>query len=292
MKNKNLTVCIPTCYGEYSLVTAVESIRNSGGDKIEIIVLADSVPLSDVIKDKLNSLNVKFKENKNPSSQIAKIKQLLGMVKTEYVVFTQDDISITKSSIPNILQFLDTNKNVTMFTIFNETTKPKWFVAYALIGGVLVDRYLERNWNNGQNFLNGDGRFLGFKTEFLRKFRIPEGIINVDTYFYFENKRNGGIFKRCNEATVFYTLPNTLKEQIKKSSRYQYYNEEMQRYFSGIDVDLQIPLILKIKGLFYAILTKPLNTACYFPLLVITRLFHENKSNTKNVMWEVDLSTK
>lgn len=287
-----LTVCIPTCYGEVSLITAVNSIVKSAGDNVKIIVLADSVPLSDEIKKSLDSLNVLYKENKTPSSQISKIKQLLNMVKTEYVIFTQDDISVPKNAFEELDTFIQNNQNLTMFTVRNTPTKPTTLVDYSLTGGTLIANYIEKNWYKGQNYLNGCGRFLGFKTEFMKKFRLPEKIVNVDAYLYFENSRLGGSFNRCWDAVMFYTLPRSLQEQIRKSSRYQYGHEELMEYFTDINKQLTIPLNLKIQGLMNTSLKHPLNIAAYIPFLVITRLIRQKKRESSNVMWEVDQSTK
>lgn len=292
LNRHSLTICIPTCYGGSSLVAAVESLRSSAPNDVKLLVVADSRPLSSTVKMSLKKLRVRVIENRKPSSQIAKIKQMLKLVDTEYIIFTQDDITVDKNCLSAVRAFWNAKPNITMITVKNNPTSTATLVDFALMGGTYVAEYIEEHWNGGQNYLRGCGRLLGFKTSFMRKFRIPESIVNVDAYFYFENKRLGGTFDCVEQVYMYYSLPKTLSEQIRKSSRYQYCFEEMSRHFDNITGEFYIPLKLKIIGLLSAFLSHPGNILTYLPFLAITRLYHEKKKDTESAMWKVDTSTK
>lgn len=287
-----LTICIPTCYGGASLVQAVRSLKASAPTNTEFIVVADSRPLSLYVKSQLRELSVNFIENKEPKSQIAKIKQMLAMVHTKYVIFTQDDIIVSSDAIDEVISFITTHPYLTMMTVRNIPIKPKTWVGRGLSAGTHVAYHIENMWMGGQNYLRGCGRFLLFKTSFLKLFRIPENVVNVDAYLYFENNRCGGSFDRVEKARIFYSLPTILAEQIRKSSRYQYSAEELVSYFSPRVLIFHIPLMLKIKAALLVFLERPYSFSLYVPLLVITRIIRQTKKDTVSTLWKVDESTK
>jgi len=292
MDEQLITVCIPTCFGGEALIDAVRSIRMSAGSRVPIVVAADSIPLSPSVKNKLTNLDVDFIENRKSGSQISKINQLLNLVKTPYVIFTQDDISISKNTFDSIKKMLASNSNITMFSVRNLPTPPTTFVDFGLVAGTVVTGVIEEEWLHGDNYLRGCGRFLGFKTSHMKKFRLPDGIVNVDAYLYFENKLHKGVFDRIEDSYMYYTLPKTLEEQIRKSSRYQYCKEEMQKYFRMSSLNFDVPLHLKLRGLVRAFFTSPLQLTCYFPILILTRVIKEKKMETKSALWKIDKSTK
>ncbi len=159
--------------------------------------------------------------------------------------------------------------------------------------GVRGTHKIGDGWRDGDNFLLSSGRCLAFRTKFIKKFKIPEEVINSDAYLYFENKRNGGKFKSLSDAVVYNKSPQTLDEQLKQSRKFQYSLEELTRY---IDIDpskeYAIPKLISIRAYLTELVKHPLATVGYLSLFLYTRTSGKNMYSNAKRFWETDKSTK
>lgn len=290
----NITVGIPTCYGGESLVTTVKSILTSSGEKkIRIIIIADRNPIPNAVKNELKKLGVELYWNKIEGSQFKKIKQMIEMTNSDLYISTQDDITFEKNVIPEILKAFKEDKNLTMASIRILPLPPVTFFESIMSSMLRIIDKIGLNWNNGDNRLNASGRCLAFKTSQLKKFNLLESVVNGDMYMYLENKKLSGKFKLLKNAKIFIRCPQTLKDQLGPSSRYQYQKEEMEKYFNGdLDREYKIPLSAIFKAVLTEFFWHPVQTLLYFIVFAYTRIRKQQKSLVANPVWQVDLSTK
>jgi len=288
-----MTVGIPTCYGGSSLLATVKSILASKGvGKFRFVVVADRTPIGSAMKKELKRLGVELIWNKKEGSQFKKIKQIVAMCQSDVLVITQDDITFKPNTLANIMRVFATRPELTMVGARVLALPAKTRIETVLASMVHMVDYITTFWNT-DNYLMASGRCLAFRTEKIKKFRIPETVINGDMFLYLENKRLQGAFARPQDAAVYIRCPQRLKDQIGPSSRYQYSEQEMARYFNvPVAQEYRIPLRAKIRAAAKEFLAHPLAVLGYGGVFLYTRLRRQPVKTVSNPVWNIDTSTK
>jgi len=196
------------------------------------------------------------------------------------------------SALAKILQRFTSNPNTKLISIrkqplpttnlFEDTTR---------VGTRVINR-IAHLWNGGDNYLATVGRCMAVRTNWVRKFTIPDEVVSSDAYFYFENKRLGGGFEYLSDIAVLYRKPQSLKEHHRKSSRFQYQRQEMTKYFGDVESNYKIPKALFLSAFFSELVSNPLKMLFYLGIYVYTHIFKQDVRNALNPIWEVDVSTK
>ncbi len=296
MKNKlTLTVGITTCFGDKSILDTVRSIRSSKGIKnFRFIIIADRVPISPEIKMGLKKYNVELFENKFESGQMKKKKQILSKVKSDILLFTNDDVLFDKNAISKMMERFESNPSATLISIRNEPVKATNFFEDILSVGTNMAYRLAKYWNKGDNYLSVIGRFEALRVSHLKKFKLPDEIATSDAFLYFENKRLKGKYEFLSQVSVYFKNPAIMKEHLRKSSRFQFSKLEMSKYFKKINLEkeYQIPVQVKLRALFEQFLSNPYKFILYILVLIYTRLAKSKPKDVLDAVWEVDISTK
>lgn len=289
----SLSVGIPTCYSGESLIETLGYIRAS---KVvfpfSITVVADRTPVTESQLQAINALNVDFTWNEVQGSQLKKLAQIINRTSEDIFVFTQDDIIFPEQTLQAIYEAFESDPLLTMVSTAVLPERPKTLIGHGIAAMVRVVQKVSAQWNNGDNYLSSSGRCVAFRTSHLKKFRLPEQVVNSDAFFYFENLRLGGTFKYIS-APVYIVCPNTLKEQVRPSSRFQYSLSELQPYF---EFDLHnyyiMPRIIALKAGLIELLKHPVDVLSYGVVFAYTRIFKQAATKVKNTLWHIDLSTK
>ena len=290
----SVTVGIPTCYGEASILTTVKSILASRDVCIDrISIVADRTPLPPEVRAQLNELGVHVVWNDTEGSQPKKIKQMVDECDTDILVTTQDDVFFGPHTLAEIVRGFSENESVTMVCSIIEPLPPKTFVESILSAAVRVPFRIARLWKKGDNYLSASGRCLSFRTSFIQKFRIPENMVNGDAFLYFENKRLEGIALQATHSIAYIRQPQTLRDQIGPSSRYQIQREELADYFTfDLAPEYRIPLGVGLSAVLIELMRHPVATLLYLPILIYTRIFRQPSKKVFNPLWDLDKSTK
>ncbi|MBI2029377.1 glycosyltransferase family 2 protein [Candidatus Gottesmanbacteria bacterium] len=295
MKNYKLTIGIPTYYGGQSLVKTVKNILASKEvPAFRLIVTVDGNPLETKIYKQLKDLGVEVLNNKDRKGQVGRIKQLIKITKSGYLILTQDDVIYESTTVKKMLNTLENDKKITMAAAKVLPVKSNSLLESVLEVGVDLNYRIGNSWNYGSNYLLASGRCLAFKTDFIKKFTVPEQVINSDAYLYFENKRHGGIFKFIENAKVYIKSPQTLKEHIKQSKKFQYSQQEISQISKDLNLENEyhIPTELIIKSYLEEFLLNPFYSFLYFADFIYTRTQMKNMYANKSRFWETDKSTK
>lgn len=297
MKNKrnlSLTVGITTCYGGESILKTVRSIRNSIEIKdFDFILVADRVPISDEIKKELIRLKVNLIENNYESSQFKKKKQILKLVKTEIIIFTNDDVLFDSNTLKATIDEFTKDPDLTLISVFNRPIPSHSIIENAISVGTNIGNRIIQNWNQGDNYLSVIGRYEALRTDFLKQnFKMHDDVVSSDQYIYLENKKAGGKYKYLPQVCIYFKNPGSLMEHLRKSSRFQYAKQEMSKYFKDISNEYKIPGEVFIKSIFTEFFTNPINFSVYILIVLYTRLFRISSKKSINPVWQVDLSTK
>lgn len=294
MKNKKttITIGIPTrCAGE-SLRRAVKSIYNSKGCEFKFIIVADSIPVPKDMLLEFKKLEVLVIENKTPGSQLKKVKLILSLTKTDIFIFTQDDVLFDKYALKKIVDKFEKDQTVTMIAPHIKSMPAETLLERILETGLDISYNIGISWNNANNYLLANGRCLAFRTEFLKKnFRIPENIINADSYLYFENKRFGGKFLHVRNAVVYNKNPMKLQEHLSQAHRFLISQGEVQKLFkNSLSKEYSIPPTIGIKALLKELVKHPILTILYLVVNMYSKF--TLKSSKYGTQWQIATSTK
>ena len=295
MKKKlTLTVGIPTYYGGPALVNAAKSVLDSKSvDKFRLIVNIDGNPLEPEIEKQLLDLGVDVVFSKERGGQVARIKQMIGMTDTDILVLTQDDIQLAPDTLANILKTFGNYPKLTMIGARMRSKKTNKIMEKIVDVAVEGNNELGRRWKNGNNYLMASGRCMAFRADFIKKFDIPEGIINSDSYLYFENKRKGGEFLALSEAVVFNKTPETLKEHLKQSRKFSVSKGENEKYAGeNLSGEYSIPLKPKLEAFAAILLRKHIWAILYLGINLYTKIVGRNMYKDAVRFWETDKTTK
>ena len=296
-ENKKLstTVGIYTCYGGPSLVKAIESIRScDGGQEVKILVVADGQPLTEDVLKRLAELEVDVREQPGLSPQAVKIRRIISLCDADILILTQDDVVFDNRALKQITAVFDEDLNVTMTGAKILPMPAKTFFEKIVEVGVNIVQRIGSKWNNGDNYLLSNGRCLAFRTEAIKKFSIPDNVVSLDAYFYFENKKQNGKFAFAKDAVVYNKSPLYLREHKKQSNRYSYSRFEIANYFSGLNLvkEYSIPLSIVFSSLIAEFLSNPFYTVLYCFVQSYVYVFRGKKKKTLNPLWKIDESTK
>ncbi len=296
-QNKNLfslTVGITTCFGDSSILDTVESIRSSiNVPTFRFIIISDRTYFQPEVKRKLKKYGVELIENKFEGSQIEKQKQILRLVTSELVILTQDDVLFDKKALSTVVKAFKKDQSLTMVSILNKPVSATSNFEKILNAGTDIANKTAMHWNGGDNYLSVVGRFMAFRTPFMKKkFRLLGSVATSDAYYYFENKRNKGTYKYLPQTFVEFKNPQNMKEHLRKSSRFQYSNQEMSNYFDDIEIDYEVPYSATGRALVEQLCKSPIETILYFGIFLYTRLLKLKSNVVLNPIWEIDLSTK
>jgi hypothetical protein len=112
-------------------------------------------------------------------------------------------------------------------------------------------------------------------------------------YMYLRNRELGGTFALQRDAKVFIRCPQSLKDQIGPSTRYQHQREEMSRYFTnGLRVKYALPLCISIRAVLVELFLHPVGLVTYLVIFAYTRLASKSRANAPVAAWTVDATTK
>lgn len=289
-----ITVGIATCWGGKSLVETVKSLRRArGGKEIKIMVEADRTPLTQDVKTQLNELKVELRWNTVEGSQFKKIKQMIDRAQSDIFISTQDDITFDPDILDAVKMAFASNPKLTMVGVRVFPLASGTPVESALAVMIrLIDR-VSSIWNEGNNYLAASGRFLAFRSDHFKKFKLPQTVVNGDMYMYLENKRLGGTFAKVSSGRIYIRPPNRIKDQIGPSSRFQYSQKELNSYFRfDIAKEYRVPMALLLGAFLHELFRHPIQAMLYVCVFVFTRLVKLPGDIVKNPVWKVDLSTK
>lgn len=293
-----VTIGIPTYVGGPSLVKTVESLLASEAvPAFRLIVSVDGKKLDPEIKAALvKDPRVEVIENEVRRGQVGGIRQILSLsFDQDIVMLTQDDLLFDPRCVAEIVRMFERNPAVTMVTAEANPLPPMTFFERIVHAGFFTVKRIERQWNDGNNFLNASGRCIAFRRPMTKNVfeEIQEEVINCDAHFYFINRKYGGTFARQPSANYFFRSPKTLAEHLKQSKKYQNVANELYT-FRRIDVacEYAVPTGLKIKAAWFGFLARPFLFPLYVLTLLYTRLHTDQTFKRATRFWDTDESTK
>lgn len=153
-----------------------------------------------------------------------------------------------------------------------------------------IKREISKNWNSGDNFLSAIGCSMMYKTNFIKNIDLQRYNSAEDYFLYIKSKEIGGVMKRVNNTSIYFTLPKSIKDHINQSNRFLS-NKPLIKNINILKKYGRLSLALKIK-LFIEMLK---NNIFYTFLYVLILLFSKIISIIKpsdTAYWKISNSTK
>ncbi len=292
---KDLTVGIYTCYCKDQILETVRTLISSTGvDDFDLIIVADRFPVDQSLKNELTNLGAHLIENEQDSSAYSKIRQIITLTRTPYLLLTQDDVLFDNKVLKNTVNYFNKHPKTTFIGVRNIPLPPENIIEAGLNIGTRLNNHIGRMWNQGDNYLAMLGRVMAFRTDWLKNMDIDPDSVSLDAYMYFENKRLGGKYKCLWDSWMYFRNPQNLAEHLRKSSRFQHSLLEMKTYpkFTNLENHYRIPLWIIIYSSFLEFIGQPFDFIVYLLIFSYTRLFKTQADQSLTALWEVDLSTK
>ena len=105
-----------------------------------------------------------------------------------------------------------------------------------------------RKYNRGKNIYTCHGQASAFSKDFIKKIRWP-AIIGEDAYSYLLCRKLGFEYVYQDDAAVFFSPPQFLKENLKRSVRFIQSRKEQKVSFPDLaEAEYRIPFILFYKN--------------------------------------------
>lgn len=293
ISDKTLTVGIPTYVGGPSLVRAAESIRASTGvENFRLIVAVDGNPLRPEIESALQNLDVEIVLAGVRGGQVARLKQIIYMCRTELVILTQDDIIFEPDAISKLVNAFAKNPKLTMANANVMPMHAETIIEKVQHSGTRIGKYIAMRWNGGDNYLSANGRCQAFRVKWAKKLEIPEEVINSDAFAYFRNKKLGGSYRYIQDAVVYDKSPLFIAEYVKQNKKFQYSANELARYFGEeIRREYSPTAVLRAKAIFMEGAHHPILFAMYMTLRIYMAFLPNTFQKAKR-FWDTDISTK
>ena len=165
---------------------------------------------------------------------------------------------------------------------------PITFFERILDAGVYTAKRMAEQWNNGDNYLSFKGCFLVLSKDYASKLHIPAKLVNDDAYLYFSAKQMGFQTAYVKDCVVYYHSPKTLQDHIKQSSRFQFSQQELKRYFKDNQGFYHIPKGIYVKSMLESLFAKHI----FFIAYIITNLISKKRRHSVTSSWSLADSTK
>ena len=295
MKKTTVTIGIPAYQAELNIKNLLNSLlkQEQKNIKIEkIIVYADgctdlTAPIAKSVKNKM--INV-VSSKKNHGFAYA-LQFLISRNNSEIFIILNDDIRIESSKAVNELALpIVKNKKVGLVGGNIKALFPETFIGRCIYSSYLAFLSLRYSIKKGETDLTCDGKILALSKDFAKTLKLTKFTVgNVDIYLYYENLKQGRIYKFAKKAEVFFRLPETIADFRNQEARSAVSRRIVKERFGSLFMENhKFPKVLYWNSIIKTLLKYPLETL-FFKLFINTRLNVQKKSYSK---WKLALTTK
>jgi cellulose synthase/poly-beta-1,6-N-acetylglucosamine synthase-like glycosyltransferase len=250
MNNKKLTVTFAVCaYNEEKNI--LQHLRSVLKQIAKSYILKKIIVVSDGSDDNTVSL---IKSLKNKRINIVDSKKRIGKSSRLNEIYTNLDTDILIQSDADVI-FADSlaiERTVKVFAKNSEVMmcggnptplNAQTFTEEAINITTEIYRDFRKTVRGGNNVFSADGRFLGYRREFIKQVTIPSTMIANDVYTYFECINRGYKYAFVPGVKVLYRSPQNLKDQVRQNSRFVAAPFRLRKYFPPelIDREFYIP---------------------------------------------------
>lgn len=299
MTNKtSVTIGIPA-YNEAGnigkLLQALLSQDYRGLILKNIIVVSDhSTDNTDKIVKSFRNKSIKLISNQKRSGQMFSQNRIMDVTSSDVLVLLNADIiPADKLLIRSLVKPIQKNLQIGIVGGDTISKKGRTFFENILISGREFRKDIYKNINQASNIYLCHGRVRAFNRMFYKKFRFSDDLPE-DAYSFLKCKSLGFKFYFEPKAKIIFRSPESFKEHMKQSQRYQQGKYNLQKYFDekSLRQAYYIPkkLIFEKMAVFFA--ENPFMFICYFIVLLLSRINIKSEKLANYSLWDISTSSK
>lgn len=298
MKKIKVTVGIPAINEEANIRILLEDIlsQNTSGFVLDQIIVASdgSTDNTVAVSRKVGDKRIIVIDNKEREGQGERQNQIMKMSKSDILVLLNADIRIP--DVRFIYKLIEPilNRKVGLTSAKLKPTNPRSFFEKVLCLSEEYKNSVFEQQHNGNNLHTCHGGARALSKRLYSKLHFKRSIAE-DAYSYFFCISNGYKFKYVKDAIAYYTLPDNLRDHIKRSQRYFNSANIMRDEFGNEIVDDPYKLSFApyfINGL-KSFIKNPLHMAVYVLITIFIRIRQITiNNNGLSDKWELSKSTK
>lgn len=291
----NISIGIPTYEAGEGLAATLNSIYSQSFiDHItEIIVTVDGKILSDSYKKQIHHPKLRLLENKDRKGPAARVNDMLQSFTGDIFVYTNDDVILAPDAVEQIAKvFSDMNADLITGNPQPHSTTSLFHRALAV--GQNINYSVAKAWNDGNNYLNCNGRLVAFSYRFGKSMKIPESLKNYDAFFYICSFIYGFSFTHAPKSVVYYQFPLNLGDHLKQSTKFQVSIKDNSLFIdSNLTAIYAVPRDILIRKTLDVMVHDPIAFLYYLGIFAISRLTKREVPHKGQLgYWETDKSTK
>lgn len=295
MKKNTVTIGIPAYQAELNIKNLLLSIlrQKTSNVRIEkIIVYADgctdqTVKMAKLVKNK----RIEIIASKNNKGFAYALQSLINRNNSDIFILLNDDIRIDSNFvIQELANPLVKNNDIGLVGGNIKALLPETFIGRCIYTSYLAFLPLRYSLKKGETHLTCDGKILALSKVFSKTLKLTKLTVgNVDIYLYYENMKQGRLYKFAKKAEVFFRLPETIGDFRSQESRSEISRRLVKERFSSLFAENHhISPTKSLTSLLSIFLRYPLESLI-FKFYINTK---QNLRKKAHLTWKLALTTK
>jgi glycosyltransferase involved in cell wall biosynthesis len=295
-KQLTLTIGIPAYNEALNLPLLLANIKSQ---KLQDVVIKDIFIVSDGSTDDTIAVVRKQKEKrvrlfveKTRKGIAHGINTIFSHSTTDAVVLLNADIVITDSRFLQKLTKPLQSQKADLVSCPIVELDAETFLEEVLRISMQMKRLLFGMIHDGDNVFTCFGPARAFSKRLYTQLRVPTSV-GEDAYSYFFAKRHNYVYAHTRATAVTYRLPQTMRDHLNQSTRFQKSIQRMKRLFGEQMVTdaYTIPVHHVLAAVAVSFYRHPLYVSAYIIILIYAKVYSVFAVHTKDV-WDIAKSSK
>ncbi len=263
-----LTVGIPAYNEEANIKSLLEEIlvQHTNSFRLEKIIVASdgSTDETVAIVRGFHLEHVVAIDNSERTGLGPRLNQLCRMADTDILILLNADISIEDEYFLERLVAPITQNQADLVSCRMQPLHPETFVERSLAAGFAVKDAAFEAWHGGNNVYTCHGAARGLDRRLYQAIHFPTSVAE-DAFSYFFATVRGFRYAYVRNTEVFIRLPQTLKDHIRQTTRFQSNPVVLKSFFqiSTTKAATQFPSTLLIRESLVQFIKTPIVFATY-----------------------------
>lgn len=298
MKHKipTITIGIPSYELGQSLVVTLQAIYDqlAGTSVKEILLISDGRKVPAEIRKQIKHPKLTIIESPRRQGQSQRINDICQMMKSDYLVLTNDDVIFDKAALKQLMVGL--KRPVDLYTTSVRALPALSTFERVIQVSVQLTDTISRLTSNYQNYLSCNGRLIILSKSLASSLQIPKKLWNNDAYIYLFSQIHGFKHQHLPKVIAYHRLPDNISEYNRQGLKFRLSKIENQRYFSeSLEKFYTLSSLTVLRALVQTFWTQPLNTVLYVTTQVVVKfwnMFIRSPYVIEQTFWQTDKSTK
>jgi len=273
------------------LLSTVLEQKGSGFRIKEVLVFSDGS--TDRTAERVRSIHdkrIKLVADIERLGKSARLNQIFESFTGDVLILMDADIKIRDTKLFQKIMDISTMEKNGIISVNTTPLEGKTLFERIINYSVQIQMDLRKKWNNGNNYLAYNGRFLVLEKNLAKSINIKQRLVNHDALLYFSAVKKQYAPKYISDLSIYYRSPASLKDHIGQSNRFQISQNELKTKLPKHAEDAYvIPRRILLTTLAKYFFLNPFYFISYLLIYQYSKVV--KKSNVRS-KWSVSLSTK